>query len=127
MAFETHYYDKWVHVKFTGRVDAYDVILQNQQDDFLDALAEKTGVVFDYSQATHIALSKDDIRGFSTLGNVQANLLGALRVVILTQEAGTRDAQSYKEGVRAADWHVLVTTSMDEALDFIQNKNVGSE
>lgn len=116
MGYRVSYLQNWIHVKFTGHVDACDIIEQANDPEFWDRLSELKVAFIDYSESTSVEISYDSIKEFATVARVQAALIGPVHIVTLIAGPDRLEsALAYKKMSESQDWRVKIATTMDEA------------
>ena len=94
MSFELKIVNDLVHLRYSGHVDALEVILLVKDSDFIPLLGQYKKMIYDFSNATSFDLHFDEVKQFSIIANVEAND----RIYILLDIMG----QSTKVSIHAA-------------------------
>ena len=98
MAHRVTYKANWVHVEYFDYVDSLDVIRQVNDNEFWAQLEQVKKVIFDYSGASQLAISLDDLKHFATIARVQAHLIGPVDVAaVIAGPERLENALAYKK------------------------------
>ena len=120
MSFELKIVNDLVHLRYSGHVDALEVIRLVKDSDFIPLLGRYKKMIYDFSNATSFDLHFDEVKQFSIIANVEANFIDSVHIVIvLKRPSGREIAEHYRDEITAPGWHVDIVESLDEAMTLL--------
>ncbi|MCC2617974.1 hypothetical protein LJ739_17100 [Aestuariibacter halophilus] len=109
-----------VWVRFSGHIDALDLIQLSADDNYLESLRKYRRVIFDYSQATSVNMGFEEIRQLSTITRVECNFTEHLHgAIVPLDDAGWIRAKRYAETVKPYGWEMVIVDSTEQAFEHL--------
>ncbi|MCV2884626.1 hypothetical protein OE749_07955 [Aestuariibacter sp. AA17] len=117
MPYDITLYANWVAIQYSGVVDAADVIASVKTDEFMNGLESLHKVIFDYSNASEVNFSHENIAEFAVLGRILGSINDNVHAVCIPSLSNKRTdrARLYQEQASTDSWHVHIVESREEA------------
>ena len=116
MAYRTTEKAHWIHVEYLDEIDSFDLIEQASEEAFMQSLARKKKVIYDYSSVTKVDLNDDQIKQLAALGRLHGSLHEHIDVaVVLKSERGLDKAKLYQSASHDSQWQVTICMTLAEA------------
>ena len=121
MRYNIEYADKWIHVRFSGRIDAYDIIKQTGDEKYQAELLRLRHVIYDYSDAVDPMFNEETLKQFAALAKVLGELNGHVEVVAVPSDPNNLEKlEAYKKHADSDKWRITLARTPQEAIEVMQ-------
>lgn len=121
MSYKLRVLNNVLHLKYSGFVDALDLIQVVKDPEFLPQISRYKKAIYDFTETEEIDLNFEETKRFSTLANVEANFIdNAHFVIVLSGPEGRARAEHYRNEITAPGWRVDIVETLVEAIDLIE-------
>jgi hypothetical protein len=108
--------DTAVLVHLYGEVDGLDLMQVHNNPAFVDNMRKLGCVIYDYSGATDVRLSKEEIDSFARLAFFESRIIEKVTLIIIPQDPSNKErTQHYMQAVSPSGWTVLVFDTLKQA------------
>lgn len=105
-----------IYVKYSGVVDALDIVRLTADQDFIGNLRLLQKVIHDFSFCEEVSLGVEDMKEIAFISNLESNFSEKIvGVFIPNTEEGHARIASYSQSLTSPHWLVLVASNYEEA------------
>lgn len=123
MNYTIEYGEKWIHVRYIGRIDAYDIINQTGDQKFQSELLRLRRVIYDYSAAIDPVFNQETLKEFAVLAKFLGELNDHVDVLAVPSDPNNLEKlEAYKKYADSDKWRVTIARTPDEAIAVMHQK-----
>jgi hypothetical protein len=109
-----------VFVKYSGVVDALDIVRITADENFINNLRRLQKVIHDFSFCEEVSLGIEDMQEIALMSNMESNFTEkAIGVMIPRSEEGYARIEALSQAVKSPDWTILAAHNYEDALSKI--------
>lgn len=117
MSYSVFIQDDHVYVKYSGLVDALDIVRITKDELFIDNLRRLQKVIHDFSFCDEVSLSSEDMQEITLMSNMESNFTEkAIGVVIPRTQEGYERIHALSQGIKSKDWSIFAAQNYSDAL-----------
>jgi hypothetical protein len=115
MSYQIDIFDDRIHIAFYGTLDALDLILLNQSQDYKSAIENNTKMLMDFTDIDGSALTAEDTQGLAMLGKLDSQRVKKLHLVIAIDKASAPAIQHICDKIFSdSSWQIDIVESVAE-------------
>jgi hypothetical protein len=117
MANEFYLNNSIVYVRLFDMVDGYDLMSVHANEKFMDLIRTYEKVIYDYSDATRINFTLQEVKSFAKLASLEAKLTDNFVIGIISNNAEHKKMiEIYQSNASQSGARVLIIDSPEELL-----------
>jgi hypothetical protein len=122
MSYQINTLDDLIHIEFYGTLDAFDLILLNQSQDYKLAIESKKKMLMDFTDIEGSKLTAEDAQGLAMLGKLDSERVKNLHLVIAIDQESAQAMQHLCGKVFAdSSWKVDIVESVAKGKQLLAN------
>jgi ethanolamine utilization cobalamin adenosyltransferase len=112
MSYQIDIVDDLIRIEFYGTLDALDLILLNQSQDYKVAIQNKKKMLMDFTDINGSSLTAKDTQGLAMLGKLDSQRIKDLHLVIVIEQESAPAMQHICDKIFVdSSWQVDVVNS----------------